>query len=507
MDTKEVLSLKDSHKKNMKFLSVVLPLSLTLWFVLMVFGEILNPNSFENLPQNERNAHITSLIFRSDSWHFPITITKKIGEGIPLSLTNTIPLFALIFKFFNSSLQYFGLWIVFSFLLVTYFGYRISYLMTSNRLIASLGSLLFISIPFLWNQTLSNFYMAAQWLIIWAYYIFFQKKSYMSHEWYLVIGISCFIHPFFTFVSFFIMISDLFHLYIYKHFISVIKAVSSLGLHLTYTIFYLSIAGFFYLPFLYDPIESIPTLYFQQIYLSLGIGLLLSAIIIIILGVIFSKKSKKYLKYYKPLISTLLFFLLLTFFGNICVIMRNFIQNSWTKEHIFGIFTSGSKFLFPILWIIPIIVIHSSGVLEKRKKSVGVILLGVLVIVQLQYVLNLKNIIRTTRKQLPYHIQEFIGDKKELIWLFTNNNIPTTPPAYEEFAYYAYLKDLKINSANLIRFPTGYRKNIEKQRNDFWLKKFQTNSIYILDSSFLEKEIAILGDTISYQELILFRPY
>ncbi|MGL4562174.1 MAG: DUF6311 domain-containing protein [Brevinema sp.] len=507
MDNKGFRINENTREKNITFLSIMLPLSMTLWFTFIVFGVTLNPKSFVELPQNIRNAHITSLFFRADTWHFPITMTKNIGEGLPLSLTNTIPLFALIFKVVNSSLQYFGLWLVISFLLTAFFGYRISYLITSNRILAGLGSLLFVTIPFLWNQTISHFYMAGQWLIIWAYYIFFQKKSQMSYEWYPLLIISCLVHPFFIFITSLIMISDLFHLYVYNHSISVVKAASTFGHFLTMEVLLLSVLGFFYLPFFYDPIQSIPVIYFHNPNLNLGYSLFIYTIISISTALLFFPKTKKYIKYYKPLISSLCLFFFLSLFGNIWAYKRLFSQNNWITEHIFGVFTSGSKFLIPILWLAPIIVMHTISMLEKKKKMLGTAILAVLVFSQINVITPLKDTLNISYETLPDAVSSFLTNKKQLIWIFQDKNIPVTPCFYEQFAYIAYQNNMKINAGDVIRFPSNYRKNIETQKKDFLSQHFEKNSVYIINSNSFPLYFNNLGATMSYKNMILFSPY
>jgi len=505
---------KETKIKNINFLSLAIPLLIALWFSIVYFGNYINPKSFSQLPQNVREEHITSLFFRADLWHFPITITQSIGEGIPLSLTDSIPLIAILFKLFNiQTMQYFGFWIIFSYILMAFFAYRISKNISNNSILSSLGSILFLTLPFSWYHTSYIPWMAGQWIILWAYSLFFKKKRYTSIEWYGVIIISCLIHPYFTFICFFIMSSDIFHLYIYNHSISVVKAASTFSYLLTTTLCVLSVSGLFYLTTLVSPNSPIPFSMISQLknynifYNNIGIGTLFGLCISFIMIIQF-RKTKKYIRYYLPLISTLIIFLFISLSNGI--IIKNHILylplGSWFYQYIAPIFTSSIHFLLPIFWLTPIILIQTISILEKRQQYLGTFILMSIILIQLftfnPPIYQEKN----SFISLPEEAQEFLSNTKKITWIFYND-IPLRPNFYEQFAYYAYQNNISINMAPLIRYPTHYLSNLSHSLELFTNQIFIPHTTYIISKDVFPNEYHTLGKSYTLSNIILFKPH
>ena len=78
---------------------------------------------------DKTNAHIAWTYFRNDIWHFPIGKNPNYGLDIANSIifTDSIPVFAIVFKFFSfflpDNFQYFSLWIMLCFFLQMYCSY------------------------------------------------------------------------------------------------------------------------------------------------------------------------------------------------------------------------------------------------------------------------------------------------------------------------------------------------------------------------------------------------
>ena len=76
--------------------------------------------------------------FRNDSWRFPLGSNPNYGLELSSSIiyTDSIPLFAFIFKLFNNFLpehfQYFSLWILLCIYLQLLFSYLIIFNLTKN---------------------------------------------------------------------------------------------------------------------------------------------------------------------------------------------------------------------------------------------------------------------------------------------------------------------------------------------------------------------------------------
>lgn len=507
---------KETRLNNLAFLSLAIPLLIALWLVIVYFGNYINPKHFMQLPQNIREEYITSLFFRADTWHFPLTITKNIGQGIPLSLTDSIPILAIIFKLFQiHTMQYFGFWIAFSYILTTFFAYRISKNISNNVILSGLGAILFITVPFSWYHTSYTPWMAGQWTILWAFSLFFKRKKHTSLEWYGVLITSCLIHPYLAFVCFFIMLSDLFHLYIYNHSISALKTVTTFSYLFTISLFILSISGTFYLTSFVNPnillpihISEIPILTnYNMSYNSLGIGILIGLGISLLMIIRFPKTSK-YIKYFMPLIFSLIIFILLSLSNGI--IFKNYIfylpLGHWFYQYIAPIFTSSVKFLIPILWLAPIILVQTAVVLEKKWHYFGIIFISIISLIQLFTFNPAIYQEKTAFYSLSTTDKEFLKNTHSLIWIF-NDRIPLRPFYYEPLAYYAYQHKIPINAAPIIRFPTHYKEHLIQDKNNFFNKLFQTKATYIIPIQDFPDNYYHLGQTYQLSHFILFRPY
>ncbi len=509
---------KETKQSNLRFLSMAIPLIMAIWGVLFIFNNALDPSDFTELPQNIREDHVTSLFYRADSWHFPLSLTTSIGEGIPLSLTDSIPLMAMIYKIFNiPTLQYFGMWLLISFGLYSFFAYRISKnIFPNNPLAAGLGSLIFLLLPFIWYHPSYVPWFGGQWLILWTYSIYFKEKQHASLEWYGILALSCLVHPFFAIVCFAIITADLFHLYIYNHSISSYNAASTFSYILTISILALSLVGVFYTSYLSTNLVPIPPLSFSNItgatynisYLSIGLGCLIGFVISAII-MISSSLTRYYLYYYRALAFTMTLFICYSLIGGLQVtetyhLIFPFLEEGWIKDRVAPLLTSGPRFFIPILLLIPSFIIYTAYSLEKSKKHMGILFL--ILIFTIEFFL-----FSPPSAQLEdefYHLSTkdiaFLDNAQSLEWVYLEE-VPLRPQFYDVLAYYAFNNNLSINVAPLIRFPSKYLANLEKEKEEFLNKEFKKNTIYILDPQNTPKELMSQGKTYSLGTVLLFK--
>lgn len=501
---------------NAKFLAIMIPLFITVWGVLMFFYNMVNPQDFTELPQNIRESHITSLFYRATPWQFPISLTD-IGSGIPISLTDNIPLMAILYKILNiPTQQYFGMWLLLSFTLYTFFAYRISKnIFPKNPLVAGIGSLIFLLLPFIWYHPSYIPWFGGQWILLWAYSLYFKKKNIISQEWYGLMIIAPLIHPYFAFTTFGIMFTDILNIYLSSSNLSSQKAATSFSNFMTLGFLCLGITGTFYLSSYID-YTAIPTpLSFSNhidnsyniSYLSLGLGSILGVGISMAI-MIYHAKTKRYLYYYRPLIGYLLFLVFCSILGGI-QITNDFIipinLGTWITKYITPILTSGPRFFIPILFLAPIIILHTSYGLENSKKHLGTcFLIGVLTI---QILLFSPTLAQTHKKYQPLNFSslEFLKNTKSLEWIYPNN-ISYRPECYDVLAYYAFQNNLSINAASVMRFPTGYQENIQKQSKQFFNKNFKIDTIYILNPHDIPKDFSDFGIIHPLNTVTLFKP-
>ena len=134
------------------------------------------------------NAQLGWKFFKDDAWRFPIGKNPNYGLELSNSIvfTDSIPLFAIIFKFLNSlgsrDFQYISLWIFLNFFLQTLFTFLIIHKSTKDNYFSLLASVLLLLSPFMLFRMSHHFSLGAHWLILASFYIFIlqgiiKKKS------------------------------------------------------------------------------------------------------------------------------------------------------------------------------------------------------------------------------------------------------------------------------------------------------------------------------------------
>lgn len=113
------------------------------------------------------------LYYRMSDIKWPLGIIDNMVDlNISIIFMDSIPLLALILKFFNELLpetfQYFGLWGVFSYGMMGAIASYIIYIFSKNCIIGWLGSVFFITSPYMLQRMFSHTSLAGQWVILLA---------------------------------------------------------------------------------------------------------------------------------------------------------------------------------------------------------------------------------------------------------------------------------------------------------------------------------------------------
>ena len=143
--------------------------------------------------------------FRDDIWRFPIGLNPNFGisDGSSIIYSDSIPIFAIIFKIFRyflpENFQYFSIWIYLSLYLQGYFSYRILNYYTNNKLFWIIASLFFIFSTILIYRSGIHLSLTAHWLILAYYYIQTSSSSKNKNiKKHLLIYFSALVHFYFT---------------------------------------------------------------------------------------------------------------------------------------------------------------------------------------------------------------------------------------------------------------------------------------------------------------------
>lgn len=163
--------------------------------------------------------HYTGWLFYRDSpLQFPLGIANNINypDGLAVTFTDSIPLFAIFFRLFNGILpetfQYFGFYTLLCYMLS---GSASALLLSlfSNRVSAVLlGSCLFIASPIMIERAFRHTALGSHFLILFALYLYFKNKRDGFHyrAGYLILaGLATAIHPYFLPMVFAILFADL----------------------------------------------------------------------------------------------------------------------------------------------------------------------------------------------------------------------------------------------------------------------------------------------------------
>ena len=178
------------HKPTSWELAIPISLGVVI-FYLIIGPHILNPRSINWLLNGgDGMMHYLGWVFyRNSEWAFPIGLNPDYGIGTNNSIvfTDSLPLFAVLFKLIRSLLptpfQYFGIWILITFILQSIFAWKLTRLYSLNVVILILGSSLFLfAQPFL-IQLPENGPIGSQFLILWALYLNLKPSKDSDLRW------------------------------------------------------------------------------------------------------------------------------------------------------------------------------------------------------------------------------------------------------------------------------------------------------------------------------------
>lgn len=176
-------------------------------FLIIAGPRILYPLNIAWLGEGELLQHYLGwAFFRNSPWTFPVGLNPKYGMEFSNAIvfTDSIPLFAIFFKFFNEILpvrfQYFGIWILMCFILQAWFASKLLELITDQIVLQSLGTILFLfAPPMIFRMGYHNALMG-HFLILAALFLSLRKKQqFQSLYWAILLSISILCH-FYLFV-------------------------------------------------------------------------------------------------------------------------------------------------------------------------------------------------------------------------------------------------------------------------------------------------------------------
>jgi hypothetical protein len=188
-----------------------------LAFFIVVGPRALNPMNIAWLEGGDPATHYLGwAFFRHSPWTFPLGLNPLYG----LELSNAVifsdsnPLFALIFKPFSALLpepfQYFGIWFLTCFILQSWFGWKLTGLVSRNVVLQLLGAGLFLFVPAMIIRMEVHLSLAGHFLVLAALYLalrpFTQKRCL---AWGALLGATALVHAYLLAMVALIWIADL----------------------------------------------------------------------------------------------------------------------------------------------------------------------------------------------------------------------------------------------------------------------------------------------------------
>ena len=238
-------------------------------FLCLCGPAVLNPKSIDWLLQPNCKDSIQHFIgwefFRYEPWHVPLGTIRNYGYPIPTSVvyTDSIPLFALIFKCFSHYLpkffQYFGCWYALCFIAQGLFAWllctRLCDVLTSRSVLSQFllkisMTLFFILSPIMLNRMFEHQALVAHWVILAGFYLYLRPYSRASDYYWLALNtVTLLIHAYLA-----CMVFGLWGAFLYRQLIGTQQSSWCHGLKLVVLqgILFISFAwlsGYFMVPF------------------------------------------------------------------------------------------------------------------------------------------------------------------------------------------------------------------------------------------------------------------
>lgn len=154
--------------------------------------------------------------FRHSPWRFPIGLNPDYGLEIGSSIfySDSLPLFAFPFKavrtWLPDSAQYFGLWILLSFVLQAWFGWKLACLVTPKPALRAMFCVMVLSVPPFLMKIPGHMALGGHWVVLAALWLCLKKDSRGKWgAWMLLCLLATMIHSYLFFMAGFLWAADL----------------------------------------------------------------------------------------------------------------------------------------------------------------------------------------------------------------------------------------------------------------------------------------------------------
>ncbi len=170
------------------------------------------------IEQDLLQHYVGWLFYRETPIQFPLGFSPYINYplGSSVSFTDSIPVLAIFFRLFSDVLpdtfQYFGIYVLLSFMMQGGAAALMLSLFTKNRAVIALGTLFFVFSPIMIERAFRHVALTSHFFILFALYFYFKnKKDSYRYRWgYIVLlALATAVHPYFLPMIFAILFADL----------------------------------------------------------------------------------------------------------------------------------------------------------------------------------------------------------------------------------------------------------------------------------------------------------
>ncbi len=214
-----IINLCDTNNKN-RFKSGIIGALVGFAVFIFIYGfSPLNPLNEQFVLSGYLEKDIAQhyagwKLFRNSPWQFPLGVGTHIEYpyGGSVSYTDSIPLFAIFFKFLSPVLphtfQYFGLFVCICFILQGLFGALLTNLFNDCKVFCGIAAAFFCLSPVMVERAFRHCALTAHFLIIAALYYYFKNKKCSDKSYipfYIINAFAITIHPYFLPFTFAVM--------------------------------------------------------------------------------------------------------------------------------------------------------------------------------------------------------------------------------------------------------------------------------------------------------------
>jgi len=470
--------------------------------------------------------------FRESAWQFPLGIIDGYNYpiGTNIGFTDSIPLFAILFKILSfllpENFQYIGIWLFLCMFLNGYYSLKIFKHFKVNRWISLLFVILILLNP-VYMVRLMHPALCAQWLLIGSIYLYLSthknsdlKRAIRHHL--ALLALSCFITPYLAVVVLGFFGIFLFKLYFYEKALTLKKGsvyLASSFILVFVSWFLIGIINFskhvdndstgFYgiyklnLNSLYNPLgyskilpeQQLITGYQQDAFAFLGLGVILMIFVSLLYSVYHVTKTRKVF-FNKNLIPLCVFCFFLTIFATTHLVSFNG-KNIFTIplldkiSYLGDVFRASGRFFWTIYFLIFFyFLILFSRIPYNQYIKTGVIAL--MVFIQF-YDMNLLYQKREYQKgdyKPAVNIAFWNGmfsNFKNVITVMPFNNDLVNFQDYQEIAYFAYKNKATVTNGNLARNDgEGVRKFTNELISDIVNGNLSQENLYLTNKENLK---------------------